>query len=76
MYSWPANEPLAKKLPDGEKATEYTESRCREKTRIQEPSCTFHNRTDPSKEAVAKIRCFVGFWEPGPVGLLCDRIKT
>ena len=37
---------------------------------MQDPFCTFHNRTDPSKDAVANIRCFVGFADPGPVGLL------
>jgi len=70
MKSWPANEPLARKSPDGENATEYTESLCFENTRKQEPSRTFHSRTEPSNEAVANIGCLPGFADPGPVGLL------
>jgi len=70
MYNCPASDPLARYSPDGENATEYTESRCRDKTRIHVPFCTFHNLTDPSKDAVASMRGFVGFMDPCPVGLL------
>lgn len=40
---------------------------------MHDPSLTFHNRTDPSNDAVASMACFSGFFDPGPVGLLRKR---
>ena len=75
MYNCPASEPLARYIPDGEKATEYTESRCLENTCIHVPSWTFHKRTDPSNEAVANSGFLSGLLDPGPVGALQKEIS-
>ena len=69
MYNWPAKEPLAKYSPDGENETEYTESRCRDRTCIHAPDLMSHNRTDPSNDAVASLNGF-GFAGSFPIGLL------
>ena len=67
-YSWPAKDPLARYSPDGEKATEYTESLCRSNTDIQEPLLASHNLTDPSNEAVTRIKGFSSGFERCLIG--------